>query len=331
MRRALLILLLLGAPAAARAEQVEYPIETLVQMSDIIVVGTLRDVKEHTADDVDYGRGRIVVREVIWGDVSPGDALLLKWQNGSGVICPRVDHDGNADEEGVWLLTRDDDAVRADNPGRFVKLSERRKVEQALARSPVVLRSDRYRVSGNDAVVFTVVYRNVSSFPREFPGVASDEVGQPLFTSGAKLSVGTLRNGKRRRVELARRFASARALAPVTLGPRDERRFDVDLRLLLGEGLAEGYSYGLTLQLPGLPRTNELGFYFGEVASLGPTPAAPPPAPGVNYSRRFAARAPRAGGSPLARAALAALAALLLFPLFRKLRSSLVAARLARV
>ncbi|HEV2860869.1 MAG TPA: hypothetical protein VGX48_07685 [Pyrinomonadaceae bacterium] len=132
MRRVLLLLMMLCLPASADAKWGYAPLAELVRDSDLIVVGTLGDVSEQTADGMDYAQGHIRVREVIWGDASPGDALLLKWSNPSDLVCPRVKHENTAGREGIWLLTSNGYAVRADYPGRFVALDSRPEVEAAL-------------------------------------------------------------------------------------------------------------------------------------------------------------------------------------------------------
>lgn len=142
MRRVLPLLLLVCVPAAARASWAYVSVAQLVRESDLVVVGTLRDVRGWTADGEDYGEGRIDVREVIRGEAAPGDSLLLKWSNASANICPRVEHKDDAGTEGIWLLTRDGDAVAADYPGRFVALSRRAEVEAALPKLPAARRAE---------------------------------------------------------------------------------------------------------------------------------------------------------------------------------------------
>lgn len=331
MRRVFLLLLLLCLPAPAAAKWASVPLEELVQDSDVIVVGTLRGVYEHTAGGRDYGEGRIEVREVIWGRVAAGDSLRLKWSNSSAVICPRLEHGYNAGQEGIWLLTRDGADFGADHPGRFVRLAARGRVEAVLARSPLVLRAGRHWVGREDAMPFEVVYRNASGAPREFPGVAFD-AGRPLFAPGSTLAVRVMRGDASRPLDLAGRYASPGGLAPVTLGPGDELRFELDLRQLMRETPREGESYHVTLRLPGLPPSNELWFYVPD-EGFEPAPAAEagprPKAAAAEAHAYFAPAAPR-GLPPLVRAGLAWLAALLLFPFFYRLRAALTQARPAR-
>jgi len=327
MRRALLFFLLLGLPAAARAEQIEYTVETLVQMSDIIVVGTLRDVYEHTADGTDYGQGRIAVREVIWGRAAPGDSLLLKWSNDSDIGCPRVEHRSDEGREGVWLLTSDGEAVRADYLGSFAEIETRGQVEKALARSPVVLRRYGSLFMCRGACTFYGVYRNVSNAPRDFPGVAY-EGGRLLLAKGSALEVKILSAGGNRRAALSDHVVAGRELAPVTVAARGEHRLEIDLRGLLADEPKEGDSYVVALRLGGHQPTSELRFYVGGPDSTHSSASAKHSEKGVYV---FAEPARRGRLLPLRRAGLTALIALALFPFFHRLRASLSRARLARV
>lgn len=337
MRKFLALLMLLSLPAAAHASWAEVPLEELVQESDLIVVGTLRDVSERSDGETDYGEGRIDVRAVIWGDVSPGDALTLKWENASAVACPRTEHKHNADAEGIWLLTRRGTFVNANYPGRFVELSARRDILAALRRTPVVLRADSYFVKPGEPMRCSVVYRNASNAPRTFPGLAS-EGGDIHVSPGTRLTLNkTFCDGELYAVpRLTARVVRDPGLAPVTVPPRGERRTEFDLSEMLVARPPEVGTYTLAFEFGGLPRTNVISFDSGEPLSLRPQP--PPSAPGVDYSRPFVASRgyeftqgpPRVGTAPLTRAGLTALSALLLFPFFYKLRSALAGARLTR-
>jgi hypothetical protein len=334
MRKAFVLLMLFGLHASVQAYPIApSPVEELVPGSDFIVVGTLRGVTEYTADGVDYGEGRIDVSEVIWGGVASGDLLLLRWQNSSAIVCPRIEQKHNAHEEGIWLLTRDGEAVRANNPGRFVGLSERGKVEAALRNSPVVLRSESYWVKPGEPMRFSVVYRNTSNVPRAFPGLVF-EGGSIHLSPGSRLSVSvTLCDGEAYVVpRMSGRVVRDTTLAPVTVPPRGEHRVALDLREMIVKEPAEKDSLTINLKFDGLPRTNVLDFYVSEPHSLRPSP--PLPAPSVDpvsvVSIRFEP-SDRAGLTPLTRAAIVALVALLLFPFFYKLRSALAGARLARI
>ena len=326
MRKALLLFLLVGLPLSVRGEWAQVSVEELVQESDVIVVGTLRDVSEYTADETDYGQGRIEVREVIWGRVAQGDSLLLKWHNASALACPRVEHRGHGNLEGIWLLTRDGEDVKADYPGRFVEMSKRRQVEAALARSPVVLRADDYWVGLGEPMHITVVYRNASKAPLTFPGLAFED-GFLRLSPGSRLSVkATLAGGaSSRAARLTGRVLRDRVPAPVTVQPGSEYRVEIALRDLLASEPVDGESFEVMLRLEGQPPTNELRLWVGDPLSLMTQAPPPPPAP-VRQSGYAFTRPPREGRTPLTRALLAALGALAFFPFFYKLR----AARLAR-
>lgn len=324
-----LLLLLLALPASARASWAYVSVEELVRETDLIVVGTLRDASERTADGVDYGEGHIAVREVIWGKVSPGDSLLLRWSNASNMVCPRVEPQYFKGKEGIWLLTRDGEAVAADYPGRFVELSERRRVEAALARSPVVLRAEGYLVGRDAPMSFAVVYRNVSGAPREFPAAVFD-AGRLRLSPGSRLGVKFRRDddSTERKAGLAGSVVTDRDLAPVTVGARDEHRVEVSLRELLADAPEENETYEVTLEFRGWRPTNTLEFYVNSTHPRRPRAAPAPAAPQVFAVRVGPAR--RTWPDPLTRATMAALAAFLLFTPFRRRRAAFVAAKLAR-
>src|SRR5262245_21111122 len=124
MKRFLIILIiLLGLPALSLAKWAWIPLKDLICDSDLIVIGTLSSVNEYSKDGIDYGQGVITVDETIWGAVNPGEALTLKWDNPSEIVCPRVEHRHHAEKKGIWLLKLSSDReVRADYPVRFVEL-----------------------------------------------------------------------------------------------------------------------------------------------------------------------------------------------------------------
>lgn len=131
MKKTLLFaVLILALPAFAKWAHV--PTETLTQQSDLVVVGSLTEVKEWTAAEVDHGEGTIVVEDVLHGAAKVGDKLHLIWQNDSGIACPRVEWKQAEKQQGIWLLTRDKQDVRADHPGRFVRVEAKADVIKAL-------------------------------------------------------------------------------------------------------------------------------------------------------------------------------------------------------
>ena len=133
MNYALSLMLLLLLPGAAASEWIVISLESAVNTSDLIVIGTLHDVSEETRDGMDYGSGRITVDEVLWGNTEPGQKLTLVWQNESNVACPRVEHREHRNRQAIWLLTLGPEGkVAADNPGRFVSIDKRAKVQELL-------------------------------------------------------------------------------------------------------------------------------------------------------------------------------------------------------
>jgi len=182
MKRLVLILAVFSfctVPLSARWAQI--PLEELVQDSDLIVVGTLQRVSQYSQDGTDYGQGTILIHDVIWGVANPGHLLTLKWQNASAIACPRVEHRHNR-TKGIWLLNIEEgQLVRADYPGRFVELKERRRVEQLLSRHKVSLRAARDSFKDDEPMEVSLVFRNATSSALEFPGVVYD--GSQLLLS----------------------------------------------------------------------------------------------------------------------------------------------------
>jgi hypothetical protein len=133
MKYALGVMLVILLPVAAVSEWIVVSLEAAVKESDIIIIGTLRDVSEKTEEGVDYGTGKISVDEVLWGSVEAGQQLTLVWQNSSNVDCPRIEHREHRDKQAIWLLTQKPEGkVAADNPGRFVPVGQKEKVLELL-------------------------------------------------------------------------------------------------------------------------------------------------------------------------------------------------------
>lgn len=167
----LFFLLTLCFPLTTQGMWARVPTEDLVRDSNLIVVGTLQQVSEYSDGEIDYRQGVIVVHEVLWGDARAGERLTLKWQNLSGLVCPRVEHDGNENVKGVWLLTLDtgDNSVRADYPGRFVELEKQTEVESWLE-SGLFIDGGSFQV--DEPFIITVIFRNASESEKRFAGLS---------------------------------------------------------------------------------------------------------------------------------------------------------------
>jgi hypothetical protein len=85
------------------------PLDELVQDCDIIVVGTLTDVTEHSLNGTDFGQGTILIDEVVWGAASAEESLVLKWQtNRESSVRVSTDKPGR---KAIWLPTVEDGGV----------------------------------------------------------------------------------------------------------------------------------------------------------------------------------------------------------------------------
>lgn len=257
--------MLCGLPLTIKAEWALVPLEDLVSDSDLIVVGTLRDVEESSHDGVDYGQGTIEVREVLWGQIKAGDKLTLKWQNSSAIICPRVEHRGNAGEKGVWLLTKGDKgSVEADYPGRFVNLSERKRVENLLRRG-IFLAGGWFKA--NEPFTVTALYRNVSDNERSFPSLAYRE-GSLHLPPNSKLMVWEYDDeaaGSKNFIKpFAGQIVTDANLPPVVVPPKSETTIKFDLKRLFSTSTKQYDGCNVSLKLAGVAAANEASITVDE-------------------------------------------------------------------
>lgn len=126
MRKTVALFLFGLFAVAAYADWALISTEDLLKKTDWIVVAKLTDVVEFTKDQQDFGRGTLVVSEVIRGSGTPVTKLVIEWSNPSRVACPRVEHRQHAGKPLIWLLQRSKNgATRADYPGRVLELQER--------------------------------------------------------------------------------------------------------------------------------------------------------------------------------------------------------------
>ena len=261
MKRILLILAVVASCSAnAFARWAWIPLEDLVQDSDVIVIGTLQEVSQYTHNGMDYAQGNIVIEEVIWGTANPGEVFTLKWQNASGLVCPRVEHRHNKDNKGIWLLTVDPDGVvRANYPGRFVELNERSKVEQCLAKNLLSLRMSQFLHVADEPINVSLVFRNPTERFIEFPGVEYRD-GHLLIAPGVSLNLyAGYEKSRIQQAPLPGRVIRSNELSPIVVAPRQEFRLSLDLRTLFPVSYDEQYS--LRLNIKGFGRANDIWIY----------------------------------------------------------------------
>jgi len=140
------------------------PTDELVKESDLIIIGTLQSVSRYTMDNVDYSEGKIVVEKVISGNVKTtegfslkmGDKIKFKWQASTLIVCPRLDHSGNENEKGIWLLeVESDKTVSADYPQRFNSLDEMSELRKILRKMKVRKTSQRVELLNENPLNIT--------------------------------------------------------------------------------------------------------------------------------------------------------------------------------
>jgi len=261
MKRLTLILVAIAcfcAPSYAMWALV--PLDDLVQDSDLIVVGALDSVSEYSQSGMDYGHGTILIDEVIWGAASAGESVTLKWQNKSGLVCPRVEHRENQGKKAIWLLTVEHaGVVRANYPGRFVDLSKRTEVEQILRKKPLCLRAAKYAFGADEPVNVSMVFRNPTQSSIAFPGVEFRD-GQLLVSPRVALTLFS-GYGETQKITspLQGRVVSSKNAAPILVEPGQEFRLTVDLRKLFTISVEE--TYDAQLRVTGFGRSNAIDIY----------------------------------------------------------------------
>lgn len=117
------LIIVLALPCDAKWANIST--EELVEKSDLIVIGTLDNVRHWSDNGIDYGQGDIKIEQVLWGDPGQHAELRLVWQNESNVMCPRLEHGNWAKKKGIWMLTRGKKGTfLANYPGRYVPLDQ---------------------------------------------------------------------------------------------------------------------------------------------------------------------------------------------------------------
>ncbi len=110
-------------------------LKDLMRETDYVVVASLSDVKEWTRSGTDYGLGKLHVTEVL-SPRSP-ESSVLTWENGTGMMCARVQHLDSKGQSYIWLLHQNKDGtVSANHPGRVVPIEDKDEVLKFLKDLP---------------------------------------------------------------------------------------------------------------------------------------------------------------------------------------------------
>jgi hypothetical protein len=118
--RALSAFLLLSAGASA--SWVVTPAASLIDHSDLVVVGTLTDVCFTLRGDTVAAKGTVIIESTLTGPESTGSTVSIHWANAVGVVCPRLEHQHHLGLRSLWFLKRVGDGYEAPTPGSVVPL-----------------------------------------------------------------------------------------------------------------------------------------------------------------------------------------------------------------
>lgn len=232
MKYLLMIPVLVGILAStAFASRTGVPLADVVQDSDIIVIGTLTQVREYSDKGMDYGSGTIRVKEMIWGAVLKDQHLTLTWENPTGVICPRTEHKGEENKKGIWLLTFDRQGnARADYPERFAKLKDKDKVIDALMKKNVRLKVSKRDILPDEPIEISLIFRNPTTQRQLYSGL---EYSNGYLYSNSKIELELLRGWgeePKKIAPLANKIFVSETLLPILIEPGQEHRIAFNLR-----------------------------------------------------------------------------------------------------
>jgi hypothetical protein len=235
------IVLVLAADAKAMWRSLTT--EDVAQQSDLIVIASLSNVREWTDNYVDYGEGRLAIRDVVWGDVEPGDTLTIRWHNRSSVACPRVEHRHALLTNLIWFLTLEGNGtVRADHPDRKKPVAEFARVMEVLERYPYRVKLPRGFPPG-EPVVAEIVFRNATNHTLKIPAI---EVRAGVIEHASGVTIQLFRRGESNfdLIDLPPEYITTRGdLPPVELEPGRTHAVSLPLSDLIGRGITGHYRF----------------------------------------------------------------------------------------
>ena len=206
------------------------PLVETVQDSDVIVIGTLKDVYEYSYRGIDYGQGAIQVEEVIWGNVIKDQNLTLKWDKHTGAFCGEVGYKSQENKKGIWLLTIDEHGSRrATDYGGFVELEEKDKVIDALIQRPVRLKISKNAILPDEPIEISLIFRNATK-QRQLYSRMEYQNGYLLIDSKISLTLIHGREEIKKVTPLASRIIGSDGLPSIIVEPGQEYKVTFNLK-----------------------------------------------------------------------------------------------------
>ncbi|HEX5130969.1 MAG TPA: hypothetical protein VFX92_00630, partial [Candidatus Krumholzibacteria bacterium] len=170
-----------------------FPLQDKVAASDVIVVGTMTNIRSAREFGFDKSSATIVVDSVLWGAVAPGDSLRVTWQNLTTIACPRVEFRHGAGHPMLWFLERDETGyLPVSTSQRCSPVGDADAARRFLRDCPWRLRTPE--VGPAEPMRVTVVFRNCGLAPITVPRIAANN-GIVRCGPGAELTVRFVPNG----------------------------------------------------------------------------------------------------------------------------------------
>lgn len=89
----MLMLILIVSPVHAKVKKIFF--DELVNTADVIVVARLIDHQAITLGDTEFSTATLKINDMLLGNLGESQAVILKWENKTKLICPRIGLQGS--------------------------------------------------------------------------------------------------------------------------------------------------------------------------------------------------------------------------------------------
>ena len=100
----MLVLILIVSPVHAKVKEIF--LDELVNTADVIVVATLIDHQAITVGTNEFSTATLQIDDMLFGHLEEAQTVVLKWENKTKLICPRIGLQGVMNKKGIWFLKR---------------------------------------------------------------------------------------------------------------------------------------------------------------------------------------------------------------------------------
>jgi hypothetical protein len=136
--KTIITFLFLMAGVQINAEEMHYPLEGMVEKSNLIIVATLEDYKKLVKNNTDYEQGKLKVKSLLKGSTKLNTKINISWSNPSSVLCPRIGFYNTLNKKYIWLLkVRKDGSVDLYTSQQCRNIGELKEIQKLIkAKTP---------------------------------------------------------------------------------------------------------------------------------------------------------------------------------------------------